>query len=76
MPEYHFIVNGNDMPDDDEPQILANDEAAWHEATLVAGELFKDVDGKFRPGHEWKLEVADGEHRKIYSINVSAKKLA
>jgi hypothetical protein len=54
MPNYFFDVNGNGVPNSDEGQMLKNDEAAWHEATLVAGEIFKDVDGKFRPGQEWK----------------------
>jgi hypothetical protein len=27
-----------------------DDEAAWHEVTLVAGEIFKDIDGNLRPG--------------------------
>jgi hypothetical protein len=29
---------------------LTDDEAAWHEATIIAGELFKDIDGNFQPG--------------------------
>jgi hypothetical protein len=29
---------------------LRGDEVAWHEATLVVGGSFKDIDGKFRRG--------------------------
>ena len=75
MMKFFFDVNGNGVPDSEEGQTLANDEAAWHEATLVAGEIFKDVDGKFRPGQEWKLEVQNEQRRPLYSINVTSKKL-
>jgi hypothetical protein len=76
MPKYFFDVNGNGVPDIDEGQTLANEEGAWHEATLVAGEIFRDVDGKFRPGQEWKLEVQDEQRRPLFSINVTSKKLS
>jgi hypothetical protein len=75
MPKYYFDVNGNGVPDSAEGEKLADDEAAWHEATLVAGEIFKDVDGKFRPGQQWKLEVQDEKRRPIFSINVNSKTL-
>jgi hypothetical protein len=58
---------GEDFPDND---------AAWHEATLVAGEIFKDVDGAFRPGDECSLEVADEQKRPIFRIHITSKQLA
>ncbi len=73
MHKYFYDVNGSGVPDSDEGQMLANDEAAWHEATLVAGEIFKNVDGKFRPGQEWKLEVQDAQRCVLFSINVISK---
>jgi hypothetical protein len=42
---------------------------------LVAGEIFKDVDGAFRPGQEWKLEVQDEQRRPLFSIHVTSKEL-
>ena len=75
MPHYYFDVNGEGVPDSEEAETLANDDAAWHEATLVAGELFKSVDGKYRPGQEWKLEVQNEQRRPIFAINISSKKL-
>jgi hypothetical protein len=74
MPRYYFNVN-RAIREDNEGEILADDEAAWHEATLVAGELFKDVDGDFRPGQSWTLEVTDEQRRPLYSINVTANSL-
>jgi len=75
MPSYFFDVNGSGVPDSDEGQTLANDADAWHEATLVAGEIFKSVDGKFKPGQEWKLEVQNDQRRAIFSINITSKKM-
>jgi hypothetical protein len=54
---------------------LRDDEAAWHEATLVAGEIFKDIDGKFRPDQEWSLEVTDRQGKSIYSIQINSKRM-
>jgi hypothetical protein len=74
MPLYFFDVNGQGVPDSEEGETLADDEAAWHEATLVAGEVFKDVDGKLKPGQGWKLEVQDANRSKLFVINVSSEK--
>jgi hypothetical protein len=54
---------------------LPNDEAAWKEGTLIAGELFKDIDGKFQPGQEWSLEVTDEARKPLYLIRISAEKM-
>jgi hypothetical protein len=75
MPKYYFDVQGQGVPDFDEGEQLDNDQAAWNEATLVVGELFKDFDGKLKPGVSWKLEVLDEDRRPLYSINVTGEKL-
>ena len=62
------------MPDDIGEELPDND-AAWHDGTLVAGEIFKDIDGKFRPGCEWALEVQDERRRPLFSITITSKKL-
>jgi hypothetical protein len=59
MPRYFFNVNGTENAEYGDGEDFLDKEAAWHEATLVAGEIFKDVDGAFRPGDDWKLEVTD-----------------
>jgi hypothetical protein len=53
---------------------LPDDEAAWREATIIAGELFKDVDGKFQPGRQWQLEVTNELGKPIYVISVTGEK--
>jgi hypothetical protein len=75
MPRYFFNVHGVRPSSDEEGQELSDDKVAWEEATLIAGELFKDIDGKFQPGQEWTLEVTDAQRRPLYSISISAKKM-
>jgi hypothetical protein len=36
---------------------LPDDEAAWEEATIIAAEQFRDIDGRLQPGQQWTLEV-------------------
>jgi len=75
MPTYYFDVNGQGIPQSAEGETLADDDAAWHEATLVAGEIFKDLDGKFKPGREWTLEVADDQRQPLYLIRITGQSL-
>ena len=77
MPKYYFNVHNvthRSRPDAIGEE-LRDDESAWKEATIIAGELFKDIDGQFRPGQEWSLEVADEQRRPLYVIVISAKKM-
>ena len=53
MPRYFFNVHNVEPTVDDLGEELPDDEAAWKEATSYAGELFKDIDGRFRPGQQW-----------------------
>ena len=75
MPRYFFNMHGVRPSQDEKGEELPDDEAAWHEATLVAGEIFKDIDGKFRPDQEWSLEVADEQGAPLYSICISSKRM-
>ena len=63
MARYFFNIDGVSRSPDEEGEELPNNDAAWNEATVIAGELFRNNDGKFRPGEEWALEVAD-DHRR------------
>jgi hypothetical protein len=75
MARYFFNVHHEDSRPDMEGEELPDDETAWREATIIAGELFKDIDGKFRPGHEWSLEVTDERRNPLYFIRVSAEEI-
>jgi hypothetical protein len=74
MPRYFFNVNGAVHSSDDDGEEFPDDKAAWKEATLVAGEMFRDIDGKFQPGQEWNLEVTDAERRPLYRIAIKGNK--
>ena len=75
MPRYFFHTHGVRPSPDEMGEELRDDEAAWHEATLVAGEIFKDIDGKFRPDQEWSLEVNNEEGKPLYSIQIKSKRM-
>jgi hypothetical protein len=75
MARYYFNIHRENSEPDKEGDELPNNEAAWHEATLIAGELFKHIDGKFRPGQEWALEVTDERRNPLYFIRVSAEEI-
>ncbi|WP_375304966.1 hypothetical protein WI560_22820 [Bradyrhizobium sp. A11] len=73
MPKYFFNVHNVQPSTDQAGEELPDDEAAWREATRFAGELFKDIDGKFRPGEDWRLEVMTEARKPLYQIYISAK---
>jgi hypothetical protein len=75
MPRYYFNVHHVTSFTDDIGEELPDAAAAWVEATKIAGELFKDIDGKFQPGQEWSLEVTDTQRRPLYLIVISARKM-
>lgn len=75
MPRYFFHVHDVAPTTDDLGEDLPDDEAAWHEATRFAGELFKDIDGRLRPGQGWSLEVTDAAGRSVYCIRIESQAL-
>jgi hypothetical protein len=75
MARYFFNIHHQGSDSDMVGEELANDETAWLEATRMAGELFKDIDGKFKPGDEWSLEVTDERRNPLYFIRVSAERV-
>jgi hypothetical protein len=42
---------------------------------VIAGELFRDIDGKFQPGQEWGLEVTDADRQSVCFISITARKM-
>ena len=74
MPRYFFnVFHGSEHHPDCEGEVLEDKHAAWAEATKVAGQTIKDIDGKLRPGHEWRLEVSDEFGGALWEIRVAAK---
>jgi hypothetical protein len=75
MARYFFNVRGERSGPDWVGEDLPDDEAAWKEATVIAGDVFKDFDGKFRPGQDWSLEVTDERRNPLYFIRVIAEEI-
>jgi len=73
MPLYFFKVFNVEPSTPPASEEFPDDDAAWKEATRFAAELFRDIDGKLRPGDGWKLEVSDEAGRPIFSIHVITK---
>ena len=74
MPRYFFNVHHERSIFDTAGEELPDKHAAWREATIVAGETIRDLDGKLQPGREWRLEVTDEFANPLYIIHVSAEK--
>ena len=75
MPWYFFHVRDIPPTQDAVGAELLDDEAAWRQVTTLAGEVFKDVDGRIRPDQEWGLEVTDQDGASLFQIDISTKKL-
>ena len=75
MPRYFFHVQNVPPTQDAIGEELASDESGWHEATVLAGEIFKDVDGRIRPGQAWGIDVADQNGASLFQIRIDTKKL-
>jgi hypothetical protein len=73
MPKYLFNVHNVSPHDDHEGEEMPDDEAAWREATSYAAALLNDIDGKFRPGQEWRLEVTGEARRLVHTICIISK---
>ncbi|WFU21066.1 hypothetical protein QA649_23385 [Bradyrhizobium sp. CB1717] len=74
MPKYYFNVRDLEPSTDEFGEELPDNEAAWKQATGFAGEVLKDMDGRFRPGQEWAVEVTDEQKRMLYRIEISSRK--
>jgi hypothetical protein len=75
MPRYFSTSATSAQNIDTEGEELPNNKAAWREATIIAGEPFRNMDGKFQPGQEWRLEVTDERRNPLYVIRLSAEEI-
>jgi hypothetical protein len=75
MARYFFNVHRGNSAADEVGEELATNEAAWQEAMLIAGDLFKDISGTFRPGEDWAVEVTDSHRNPLYFIRISAEEI-
>jgi hypothetical protein len=75
LPRYFFEVQNLGLIPDLLGDVLENDDEAWNEATKTAAQIFKDLDGRFRPGQEWGLIVYDEDRNPLYQIGVNSKQM-
>jgi|SRR5438270_9849349 hypothetical protein len=52
---------------------LADDSAAWEEATTACGEMLRDLDGALKAGSEWRMEVTRGSGEILYRLTFSTE---
>ena len=74
MPRYFLTSITTGAEPDEEGEELPDMQAAWREATVTAGQIIQDLDGKLRPGKDWRLEVTDEFANPLYVIHVSANR--
>ncbi|WP_342729901.1 hypothetical protein [Bradyrhizobium sp. B117] len=55
MPRYFFHVFYGHTATDHVGEELADRDAAWKEATVMAGQILQGIDGDLVPGREWRL---------------------
>jgi hypothetical protein len=74
MPRYFFNIHHDTVHLDHEGEELPDKHAAWKEATVMAGKILQDLDGKLRPGHVWRMEVTDESKDPLFVLQISAQK--
>jgi hypothetical protein len=74
MPLYFFHIHHDTDRLDLKGEELPDMHAAWKEATVTAGKIIQNIDGKLRRGHDWRMQVTDEFANTIYELQVSARK--
>ena len=74
MPRYFFHVYHDRADLDRKGEELPDKRAAWHEATVTAGQILQGIDGNLDPDHEWRMEVTDEFQNTLFVLHISAEK--
>ena len=74
MPRYFFNVYHDRAELDSEGEELPDKHAAWHEATIMAGQTLQSLDGKLQADKEWRMEVTDEFANPLYILHIHAEK--
>src|SRR5882757_609855 len=77
MPLYSFNFSRASEPEASSSKTegleLADNDAAWEEATTACGEKLREMDGSLRPGDGWKMEVTDASGRAIFTLRFTTE---
>jgi len=74
MPRFFFHIFHHGAEIDDVGEELVDRHAAWQEATVTAGQILQDLDGRLQPDREWRMEVTDEFQNSIYVLHITAEK--
>jgi len=74
MPRYSFHIFHDRAEMDDVGEELPDRHAAWHEATVTAGQILQGLDGRLAPEREWRMEVTDEFQNPLYVLHINAEK--
>jgi hypothetical protein len=58
----------------EEGEELPDAQAAWREATVTAGQIIQDLNGRLRPDRDWRMGVTDEFANRLYVIHLYAEK--
>jgi len=70
MPLFYFDVIHGDQRSPQVSSELPDRDTAWVQAIRAAGDMIRDLGPKFRPGTEWRMDVADSTRRRIFSLRL------
>jgi hypothetical protein len=74
MPRYFFDVHHERAQIDEQGEELPDQHAAWREATIIAGRILQDIDGRLKPGHDWRMDVTDEFRNTLFVLHITARK--
>jgi hypothetical protein len=74
MPRYFFDVHHDRAQIDEQGEELPDQHAAWREATIIAGRILQDIDGRLKPGHGWRMDVTDEFRNTLFVLHITARK--
>jgi hypothetical protein len=74
MPRYFFHIYHHRPEFDFVGEELPDKHAAWHEATVMAGQTLQSLDGKLQPDREWRMEVMDEFENPLYVLHINVEK--
>jgi hypothetical protein len=74
MPRYFFDVHHDRAQIDEQGEELPDQHAAWREATIIAGRILQNIDGRLKPGHDWRMDVTDEFRNTLFVLRITARK--
>ena len=71
MPRYTFTAPPGRFPITID---LGDDDAAWKEVIVFAGEMLRDIDGKLPSNTDWKISVTNEGGEPVATLRIQAQR--